>query len=172
MVGKQALEIVDRIFFRLNGVVYVDRKDKASKKKGFKKMLKLLNAGRSLLIYPEGTWNMTPSKPMLPMNWGVIELARSTGIPIVPLVAEYHSDCCYVKFGEAIYIGKELNKKEGIDQLENIMATLRWDIWERFPMEIRNEKMKEAFEHMIQSRIDEYSKFNLDYERTVARERK
>ena len=134
LVGKQKLELIDRIFFLLNGVVYIDRKNKLSRKYGFEKMLELLKEGHNLLIYPEGTWNMTSSKPMLPMNWGVIELSRSAGVPIVPLVVEYHMNCCNVKFGEAIYIGKEMDKETGIRRLEEVMATLRWDIWELFPV--------------------------------------
>lgn len=68
LVGKQALEFLYRIFFFLNGVVYVDRKDKDSKKHESEKMLQILQRGNSLLLRPEGTWNMTPSKPMLPLN--------------------------------------------------------------------------------------------------------
>ena len=36
LIGKQSLELIDRIFFLLNGVVYVDRKNKKSKKKRLK----------------------------------------------------------------------------------------------------------------------------------------
>lgn len=134
-------------------------------------MIKILKAGNNLLVYPEGTWNMTPSKPMLPLNWGVIELAKRTGVPIVPLVAEYHPDCCYVKFGEAIHINKDMDKKTGIDQLEDVMATLKWDIWEQFGVGKRTDRMKEEFEQMMQYRITEYPKFDLEYEQSVIRER-
>lgn len=169
LVGKQRLELLDKIFFRLNGVVYIDRKSKHSRRQGLEKMLGILKAGNSLLLYPEGTWNMTPSKPMLPLNWGVIELANRAGVPIIPLVAEYHPECCYTKFGEPIYIDADTDKKRGIIQLENVMATLKWDIWEQFPMEKRNESMKEGFERMIEQRIAEYSKFNLEYENSIIR---
>lgn len=37
LVGKQSLELIDRIFFFLNGVVYVDRKSKKNKKKSMQK---------------------------------------------------------------------------------------------------------------------------------------
>lgn len=166
LLGGQKLEILDRLFFRLNGVIYIDRKDKK-----LDKMIKILHAGGNLLMYPEGTWNLTPSKLMLPMNWGVIELAKRTGVPIVPLVAEYHPGCCYVKFGEAIYINEEMDKKTGIEQLEDTMATLRWDIWEQFGVEKRTDRMKEEFEEMIRYRVYEYPKFDLEYEQSVIRER-
>ena len=55
LVGKQSLELIDRIFFFLNGVVYVDRKSKKNKKKSLQKMLKILRGGKSLLMCPEGT---------------------------------------------------------------------------------------------------------------------
>lgn len=171
LVAKQSLAILDRIFFWLNGVVYIDRKNKQSKKRGFNKMLKILERGNNLLMYPEGTWNITPSKPMLPLNWGVIDLAKFSGVPIVPIIAEYHPDCCYVKFGEAIYINGEMDKKNGIELLEEVMATLKWDIWERFPTRKRSNEMKEEFEQMIQQRIAAYPKCNLEYELSVVRGR-
>lgn len=76
LVGKQRLEFIDRIFFRLDGVVYVDRKNKKSKAKSLAKMQHLLRTGRNLLMCPEGSWNITPSKPLNPLNWGVIELSK------------------------------------------------------------------------------------------------
>lgn len=171
LVGKQSLELIDRIFFALNGVVYVDRKSKNNKKKSSQKMLKILQGGKSLLICPEGTWNLTPSKPMLPLNWGIIDLAKQTGVPIIPLILEYHADCCYAKYGEPIYIKKEMDKQVGIGQLEEAMATLKWDIWERFPVQKRTDEMKAEFEEMVQKRVVEYRKFNFEYEMSVVRDK-
>ena len=169
LVGKQRLDLIDRIFFFLNGVVYVDRKNKKNKVKGLKKMLNILRGGKNLAIFPEGTWNLTPSKPMLPLNWGIIDLAKQTGVPIIPLILEYHPDCCYAKYGEPIYINKELDKQSGIEQLEEAMATLKWDIWEMFPVQKRTEEMKAEFEEMVRKRVAEYPKFNFEYEMSVIR---
>lgn len=169
LVGKQSLDLIDRIFFLLNGVVYVDRKSKKNKKKSLQKMIKLLRKGKSLLICPEGTWNLTPSKPMIPMNWGIIDLAKQTHVPIVPLVMEYHTDCCYAKFGAPIYISEEMDKKVGIEQLEKAMATLKWDIWEMFPVQKRSDDMKEELERMVKERVAAYPKFNFEYEMSVVR---
>lgn len=171
LVGKQSLEIIDRIFFFLNGVVYVDRKSKKNKKKGLKKMLKILKNGKSLLMCPEGTWNLTPSKPMLPLNWGIIDLAKQSGVPIIPLILEYFPDCCYAKYGEPIYITKETEKQVGIELLEEEMATLKWDIWELFPVQKRIDDMKKEFEEMVQKRVAAYPKFNYEYEMSVIRDR-
>lgn len=171
LVGKQSLEIIDRIFFSLNGVVYVDRKNKKNRKKSFEKMLKLLQGGKSVMIYPEGTWNLTPSKPMLPLNWGIIDLAKQTEVPIIPLVMEFHPSCCYAKFGEPIYIEKDTDKKAGIVKLEEVMATLKWDIWELFPVEKRTDDLESEFIKMMEKRVAAYPKFNLEYEMSVVRNR-
>lgn len=169
LVGKQRLDLIDRIFFFLNGVVYVDRKNKKNKVKGLKKMLNILRGGKNLAIFPEGTWNLTPSKPMLPLNWGIIDLAKQTGVPIIPLILEYHPDCCYAKYGEPIYINKDMDKQSGIEQLEESMATLKWDIWEMFPVQKRTDAMKAEFEEMVQKRVAEYPKFDFEYEMSVIR---
>ena len=134
-------------------------------------MLKILQKGRSLLICPEGTWNLTSSKPILPLNWGIIELAKQTGVPIIPLIMEYHPDCCYAKYGEPINITSEMEKQAGIEQLEEEMATLKWDIWELFPVQHRSDEMKEEFEQMVRRRVEAYPKFDLEYEMSVVRER-
>lgn len=169
LVGKQPLYLEDKIFLWLNGAVYIDRKDKKSKKTGFYKMLKILKSGNNLLIYPEGTWNITPSKPIIPLNWGIIELAKKAEVPIIPLATEYYQDCCYVKFGEPIYINSNLSKENGIQQIEDAMATLKWDIWELCPITKRTEQMRENFEQMMEKRIKEYPKLNIEYEKTVIR---
>lgn len=169
LVGKQSLELIDRIFFFLNGVVYVDRKNKISKKKSSRKMYKLLQGGKSLAIYVEGTWNLTPSKPMIPLNWGIIDLAKQSGVPIIPLVLEYNSDCYYAKYGEPIYIDQETDKQSGIEQLEEAMSTLKWDIWEMFPVQRRSDEMKAEFEKMVHQRVAAYPKFNYEYEMSVVR---
>ena len=171
LVGKQALEFLDRIFFFLNGVVYVDRKDKDSKKRGSEKMLQILQRGNSLLLCPEGTWNMTPSKPMLPLNWGVIDLARKANVPIIPLVIEYTPNLCLVKFGDPIYIDHDADKTEEIQHLEDVMATLKWDIWESFPVEKRSERLKDEFELEMKKRVADYPKLNFEYEMSVVRKR-
>ncbi len=81
---------------------------------------------------------------MLPLNWGIITLAKQTGVPIIPLIMKYHPDCCYTKFGAPIYINQDMDKQEGIELLE---------------------------EEMIQNRVVAYPKFDLEYEMSVVRGR-
>lgn len=76
LAGKQALKFVDWLALTLNGVIWVDRKDKESKRRAAAKMSQLLRRGENICMYPESTWNLTPSKPVLPLYWGIVDLAR------------------------------------------------------------------------------------------------
>lgn len=107
LAGDEVKYDLGGILFNLNGVVWVDRKDKKSMNISKEKLIGLLNKGVNVLLFPEGTWNRT-DKIMLPLHWGVIDIARITGCPIVPVVMEYSLNNypeCYSKIGEPITIG-------------------------------------------------------------------
>lgn len=40
-------------------------------------------------MFPEGTWNLTENLLMLPMKWGIIDIAKETGAQIIPTALEY-----------------------------------------------------------------------------------
>lgn len=168
LVGKQRLNLSDRMAFFLNGVIYVDRKDKSDRAEARKKMQEIVSRGLNLCVFPEGTWNLTPSQPMLPLYWGIIDVAKETKRPIIPLVLEYREDSCYAKFGEPLWVMRE-SKKDKIEELAEKMATLKWEIWERFPMVHRNEIDVMEWEREKQRRLAEYPRLDLDYEESVVR---
>lgn len=169
LVGKQQLDFIDRLCFLLNGVVWVDRQSYVHKKKAAKKMLKLLVNGKSICIYPEGTWNLEPSKPLLPMYWGCIDLARQSGVPIIPLVLEFKGQDCYAKFGAPIYVQNTDEKSVKFEELREAMATLKWEIWEQFPMVLRTEIDFTAWDREKEARIAAYPKLDYEYEKQCVR---
>ena len=61
----------------LNGLVYVNRLDADSRKESVKKMLRILNAGSSVLIFPEGGWNNSENLLVNPLFSGPWLLAKS-----------------------------------------------------------------------------------------------
>ena len=95
-------------------------------------MLKRLGRGKSLLIFPEGTWNLEPSKPMLPLFFGIIEIAQKTNVPIIPLCLEYVEDKCVIKYADVLTSRAGEDKLLQIENLRDTMATLKWEIWEMF----------------------------------------
>ena len=167
LLGKQPLEPIDRLAFILNGTVWVDRKSREDKKNSVAKMIKLLCSGANLVIFPEGTWNLTPSKPMLPLYWGIIDIAKASGRPIVPIVLEYTNEKCYVAFGESMHISPADDKGEKISELNDRFATLKWSIWEQFSDTGCN--TAEEWNAEVQKRLAEYPKLDYEYETSVIR---
>ena len=127
--GKQKLFFIDWIFFILNGVIWVDRKNKEDMAASKEAVLKYLAKNQSILWFPEGTWNLTPSQLMLPMKWGIIDIARQAGAQIIPMALDYNREknLCRVKFGTPMEGESLENKEEAIRSLRDNMATLRWD---------------------------------------------
>lgn len=172
LAGKQRLTLPDRAFFELNGCVWVDRKDKASKAAGAQKMLSLLRRGENLLMFPEGTWNTTPSLPMLPMAWGIIDLAAQSGCPIVPIALEYVGNDCCIRYGEPFYCTPQEDKLQKLNQFRDTMATLRWQIWQTLPPVRRADLTGREWSEEIAARIAAYPKLDYAYEQSCVRREK
>jgi len=170
LVGKQRLLLLDRIVFHLNGAVWVNRKDKASKAASKEKMQKVLKRGHCLCIFPEGTWNLHPSLPVLPLYWGIVAVAKNSRLPIVPVCFEYHEKECLVKYGETFYVREDEEKEEVINRLRDTFATLKWEIWEGSSVEHRQNISDEYWEEEIARRLREYKKLDYEYEMSCVRE--
>lgn len=166
LAGKQKMRLPDRLGFILKGTIWVDRKNGESKKKAYNLMKRILEQEGSLTIFPEATWNLEPSLPMLPMYWGIIRLSLQTRTPIQPIVLEYGKDTCYVRFGKVLTCETLKNKKAGIDILRDEMATCKWMIWEQLwekPLS-RECVFGGGWEKERNSILQEYPWYNLDYE--------
>ena len=130
LAGKQRMGLSDWLYFILNGAIFVDRKDKADMAASKLAMSAYLRKGRSIVMFPEGTWNLTENQLMLPMKWGIIDIAKETGAQIVPVVLEYdrESKRCFARFGEPMIFSAEDSKAEAIAALRDTMATMRWEL--------------------------------------------
>lgn len=91
-----------------------------------------MRRGDNILIFSEGTWNLTSNLIMLTMRWGVIDMAVQAHAQIVPVILEYDYDAgkCYVKFGDPVICRSAEDKTQAIRSLRDNMASLSWDIWE------------------------------------------
>lgn len=168
MVGVQNLKIIDRLFFAMNGVIWVDRHNAKSRNDATGKMCNLLEAGKNIMYFPEGTWNLHPAKPMLPMYWGGIDIARKTKCPIVPVCMEYYGKRVYVKFGNPITVQPEHDKQKKFEELTEAFATLKWEIWEQFPI-IKHGSNDVDWNLEVRKRLAAYPKLNYEYEKSIIR---
>lgn len=154
--------------FEANGVVWVNRFDRSSRKKAFEEMLQLLEAGKNILIYPEGTWNLSDNLPMLPLPWGVIQLAQKTGCAVVPITLEYPDmKNCFYSIGNEMYFGPDIDKQDAIIQLRDTMASMRWEYWASKGLHSRGEVSSQDRDSYVKHRIEEYPVFNYELEQTM-----
>lgn len=66
-------------------VVKVDRSDAEHRAKSIRNLKSVLNKGISIIIFPEGTFNMT-QEPLLPFYDGAFRIAIETQTPIKPIL--------------------------------------------------------------------------------------
>ena len=166
--GKQNLAFIDWIFFVLNGVIWVDRKDKADMAASKDALIAYLKKGQSILWFPEGTWNLTPNQLMMPMKWGIIDIAKSCDAQIIPAALDYDREklVCSVKFAPPMSGADFDNKAEAIRNLRDTMATMRWDFISEQPFENRGGYTQEALQKEAYRVIDEYPPLDWEYERS------
>lgn len=168
VVGKQPLLFLDWFFFVTTGTIWVDRKNKEDMVTSKDALVEYLSKGQSILWFPEGTWNLTANKLMLPMKWGIIDVAQKANAQIIPMALDYDraANVCKVKFGSPI-VGDALdNKSEAIRNLRDTMATLRWDLMSDHPMLNRAETSPEQLEQEMNQVLAEYPKLDWEYEQT------
>lgn len=166
--GKQNLAFIDWVFFMLNGVIWVDRKNKEDMAASKDALLEYLKKGQSILWFPEGTWNLTPNLLMLPMKWGIIDIARQADAQIIPMALDYDRDqnLCRVKFGAPITGAMLADKAEAIRGLRDTIATLRWDLMGKQSVTHRADIIPEKLQTEMYRVIDEYPPLDWEYERS------
>jgi hypothetical protein len=76
---------------------------------------------------------------------------------------EYKGDDVYVKFGTPLTVEAEDDKLQKINELTDTLATLKWEIWELFPVEHRADFSGNEWEEERQKRIVEYPKLDVEY---------
>ena len=169
LVGKQPLYLSDRFFFFLNGVFWVDRKNKQEMAEAKNKLINYLKGNQAIMWYPEGTWNLTDNLLMLPMKWGIINVAAKAGAQIVPVVLDYDRQTmiCHVSFGVPMAPDENTDKAEAIRDLRDTMATLRWIQWERREPLRRDEIDPEALRKEMFIALEEYPPIDWENEQTI-----
>ena len=89
-----------------------------------------LEQGVDLLWFIEGTWNLSENILLYPVSWASVKLAGQCNATIVPIGLNQLGKDIYVKFGEPIRISNERDYSEAILDLKDVLATLKWDIFE------------------------------------------
>lgn len=157
----------------VNGIVYVDRNNADDRFNSKMKLMKYVAKGKSIVVFPEGTYNCSPNKLHLPLHSGVIDIARKMQIPIVPLIQEYTYDDeildgktrvkkCRVHFGQPIYVNVEDNIKEKKEELSEIFSTIKYLLIEEKGLFKRENITVEEYINFVKARINTWKMVNVD----------
>lgn len=168
VAGKQNLLAMDEFFFNANGTIFVDRKDRADCAACKRAMTAHLRNDQSVLIFPEGTSNVSDELLMYPMKWGVIDVAQQTGAQVIPMVLDYDKQAgkCCVRFCESM-IFDGMDKADAIRLLRDTMATVRWEFMERRGVFSREDADIAALRADNRALLLSYKLLDYDYERSV-----
>lgn len=169
LAGKQPLYFTDRLYFIFNGVFWVDRKSKKETSEAKQKLIDYLGNYPAALWFPEGTWNQTDNLLILPMKWGIIDVAAQAGAQIVPVILDYNRQTmvCHVSFGVPITPEKGVDKATAICELRDSMASLRWKQWEKGELLHRDNVNREQLREEMFAAVLEYPPLSWENEKTI-----
>ena len=165
--GKQRLGLLDNIYFNLYGSIFIDRKSKADAAVAQQAMEEYLALGKTVIVFPEATWNLSDELLMLPMKWGIIKSANRQNAQIIPTILDYDDEKkeCHVSFGEPRLIDSSQNLKEEIDALRDSMAAMRFGYISKKNVARENLSV-EAEREKKEEMIAEYPNYDYDYEQS------
>lgn len=149
MINSSVLSNFYKLVLLINGVVYVDKRDKVSREKAKLELIRLLLQDKGITMFPESAWNLSPNKLHLPLYVGVTEIAKITGKPIIPVVQEYiyndqkrdgieRVEEVYVEYGTPILVNETDNIFEKLEEYSTAIATMRWNLIEQKGKYMRN----------------------------------
>ena len=131
------------IFIQLcTGLVLVNKNDPNDKKNRADAkldMIHILLKGHTVWYFPEGAWNMSPNKLHLPMSFGFLEVAKKAGVPVVPVATDLTYDTStdagkitrmHIRYGKPIYVSITDDLGEKLEEYEEALSTLRWELME------------------------------------------
>ena len=89
-------------FMNLNGVIYVDEESKEDKANTKKLMISLLQSGKNVMIFPEGTWNFSENEIVYNIAYGAADAAISADAVIVPIAVEQYGKHFVICSGDMV----------------------------------------------------------------------
>lgn len=156
---------INGIMLRMNGWIPLDVMHKEDRRAAKAQMIALLKKGGNLLLFPEGVQNISANALVGHLYAGAVELAITCGAEIVPMAICRKDDDYYIALGENIsYEGHTIEDRFALTgELRNCMASLKWNLIERFPKLSRRDISESAYDDFISSILS----LNAEYSLTV-----
>lgn len=150
LLNSSVLSQIYKLVLMINGVVYVDKSSKESRRTSKLELMRLLLNDKSITIFPESAWNLSPNKLHLPLYVGLVDMAKKTNKPIIPVVQQYNYDVSkldgveridsvIVEYGKPIFVSEDDDVFEKLEEYSTAIATMRWNLIEQNGLYKRNE---------------------------------
>ncbi len=137
---REVYKNIDGFMLGLNGVICLDSKDKDDRRIAKETAIGLLQNGGSLMIFPEGAWNISVNQPVMGLFSGAADIAIQSKAQIVPVALECYGKCMYVTIGRNIDVADDWqDKNELTSYLRDALATLKWRIFETVGIQNRKD---------------------------------
>lgn len=120
-------------FLLINGCIFVRKDDAEDRHLSKEKIIGTLKSGGNIMWFPEGVWNLSPNLPVLPMPYGIIDAAVKANAVIIPIAIEQYEKEFIVNIGENFYADNNSKLIDEIARFRDVMATLKYEIWESVP---------------------------------------
>lgn len=143
---------------------YVDRIDPLDRRVAKQQMIRDIQNGANIMWFPEGTWNMSPNLLILPLRWGIIEVAKQTGAPIIPIALDQREKLFTINAGQPFYTLPDEKLEVAISRLRDDLATLKWEIYESFPIESRRMIADDYWQIFIRERGEEWKYIDFEFD--------
>ncbi len=141
----------DGVLLQLNGAIMLDTQYKEDRKAAKAKMADLLKKGGNLLMYPEGTQDISPNALLNHLYAGAVDLAIICQAEIVPIALHRNKNKYFANIGANIrYEGKDYADRFKLTtELRDVMASLKWEIIEKLPSVSRQEIKASAYDDFV-----------------------
>lgn len=130
---------IDGTFLMLIGCIFLRKDDPNDRHLSKEKIVQTLNAGGNIMWFPEGAWNLSANLPVLRMHYGIVDAAQQANAVIIPMAIEQYENNFIVNIGENYYVDKDNNLIDEISNLRDVMATLKYEIWQSVPKMLSSE---------------------------------
>lgn len=120
-------------------LVTKDKKNSENRINAKLDMMSVLLNGHSVYICPETAWNLSPNKLHLPLNYGFLDIAQKTKVPVVPIVLEYTYDTktdkeritrVHIRYGKTIVVTENDKLSDKLEEYQEEVSTIRWQLIE------------------------------------------
>ena len=98
---------------------------------------------------------------MMKLFPGAVQAAKEAGVPIIPIAIEQRGKQFTLNMGDEICF-EDVEEAKAVEVLRDNMATLKWEIWERYGMEKRADIPRDYYEEFLKERFAECKGFDME----------